>query len=218
MSADVLRLVPKTSRQALTVEQQQQWVLTELQHRVKNILAVVSAVVQQTAEDCDSVNDFVDVFSDRLLAFASSNATLTQAHWKPTEFRELAEKVLSSFSAFANVRISGPDLLLQPRQLFALKRILHELLANALKYGALSIPSGSIALTWSCRDHGGSSRATIRWREEGLTDVEQPKCLGFGSDLLEACISRELEGVSIKQWHPDGLELLIDFPLTAGFD
>jgi two-component sensor histidine kinase len=114
------------------------------------------------------------------------------------------------------VSFGGPDILLTPKAALAMSLILHELITNAAKHGALAVPEGRLRLDWSVREQDGGRHAHLRWSETGVPGTRPPSRRGFGTKLLEASVRMELRGRSAALWREDGLEQTIEFPLTAG--
>jgi two-component sensor histidine kinase len=105
--------------------------------------------------------------------------------------------------------------MLNPRTALATSMILHELITNALKYGALATPTGHISLRWDTEGAGDTGRVLIRWRETGVPLDSPPTRTGFGSKMIEATARHELHGKAVAHWHTDGLEYLVDFPSSS---
>lgn len=197
------------------LERHQQLLLNELNHRVKNTLAVVAGIAQQTAKASLSVAEFNETFSGRLSALAAAHSLLTRENWQATELRMLIQELLRPFSAVDASRtiLGGSDVILPPKAVLALCLIVHELLTNALKYGALSIPAGSLEIRWETQADGPAQTVVLTWRERGLEALTEPTSKGFGTKLLSASVRHELGGELEQRWHSDGLELRLLFPL-----
>lgn len=219
LATDLLRqernsLMAEISRRE-ELEQHQQLLMNELNHRVKNTLAVVAGIAQQTAKASPSVAVFTETFSGRLSALAAAHTLLTRENWQAASLRSLILELLRPFSEAEGSKISleGSDVTLQPKAVLALCLIVHELLTNALKYGALSIPAGSLDIGWEARPGDRMPFLDLTWRERGRHGTVEPICTGFGTKLLFASVRHELKGQLEQRWHPDGLELRLQFPL-----
>ncbi len=189
-------------RQALMV--------AELNHRVKNLLGVVSATAQQTFRTTRSPEEFVTAFTARLDSFAKAHEILTAAAWDRAPLRALLDAAFGGLTGEqGQVAIAGPDLLLSPRQFLSLNMIVHELLTNALKYGALSHNGGRVAIDWSVA--GG--QVELRWRELGGRGIVAPDKGGFGSRMIAMSITHELGGELTTEWHDQGLAITVHFAL-----
>ena len=175
----------------------------ELNHRVKNLLGVVSAIAHQTARASASLDDFTPAFIGRLASLGKAHEILAASTWERAPLRALAEQLVGSYALGpqSQASIHGPDVLLSPRQLLSVSMILHELLTNAIKYGALSVPTGQISLWWQTQ----AGRLDIHWVETGVADVEPPLRTGFGSKMIALAISHELRGESMTEWREDGM-------------
>ena len=173
----------------------------ELDHRVKNVLAAVQSLAHRTARGTTSLSTFIDAFSGRLKAMASANELLTAARWRGAAIADLAAAELGGV-AQQQARWRGPDLMLSPRAVNALSLALHELAANAVKFGALSTPAGRVDLRWSRRAEGGFE---LIWTETGGPPVAAPGRDGFGAALLGQVTGRQLGGEVGLDWRPEGL-------------
>jgi two-component sensor histidine kinase len=131
--------------------------------------------------------------------------------------RGLAEELFASHATLgaAQLEISGSPLMLPPRTALAMSMILHELITNAVKYGALASPNGHISLDWHTEGAEDTGRVLIRWRETGVTLDGPPTRTGFGSKMIEATARHELNGKAVAHWHSDGVEYLVEFPLSS---
>lgn len=200
------------------LERRQQLLLNELNHRVKNTLAVVAGIAQQTAKTSSSVANFIETFSGRLSALGIAHSVLTSGRWQAAPLQSLIRELIRPFSTAEESRISvaGPEITLEPKAVLALSLILHELLTNALKHGALSNPRGFLDIGWETRETDPGRSLTLYWRERGLRGVIEPETRGFGTKLLSASVGHELRGRIEKCWHSDGLELRIHFPVREG--
>lgn len=193
----------------------QELLLAELNHRVKNMLAVVIGVAGQTARTAASVSDFNQAFGARINALSAAYSLLTQAQWESTSLRELVEAVvaphLGSHDGFA---AEGPPVRLTPKQALTLSMVLHELSTNALKHGALARDDGTLDIGWRLADSAAGPRLALSWRERGARIDAPPARRGFGMRLIDASARYELDGRSQIDYKPDGLSVEIEFPLS----
>ena len=190
----------------------------ELNHRVKNTLATVQAVASQTFRNAKSLHDARDAFLDRLAAMANAHDVLTRESWEGAELADVAAIAAAGFGSSGRIRASGPRLRLVPRTAIAVAMALHELATNAVKYGALSVESGRVELTWSIDGDGDDRRMRMRWREFGGPFVEPPPRRGFGSRLIEQGLSRELGGKVEILFEPTGVICIADAPLPPSIE
>ncbi|MDQ6647392.1 MAG: PAS domain-containing protein [Pseudomonadota bacterium] len=182
----------------------------ELNHRVRNMLAIVSAMANQTLMQSVE-SEALDAFLDRLHAMARTYKLLTETDWSYMSFTELLRGELSVIAKPSRYSISGPPLKLEPREALALGMVVHELATNALKYGALSNDSGRVDVTWA-RSEESAFSTEICWKETGGPQVAEPKRRGFGSLMIERQLSYELSGHSNITYTPEGLEVKMQLP------
>ncbi len=175
-------------------EHQLRLLLRELTHRSKNLLAVIHAIARQTAARTTSVEGFLDRFSARLYAIGMSHDLLVADDWHGASLRMLVEQQLESHAdAFGKgIAIEGEDVMLKPEAVHNLGLALHELTANAEKYGSLSQPGGEIRIKWDyCED---AKKLTLTWDESGGPKVSEPSRSGFGRAMLEGVVGKALAG------------------------
>jgi PAS domain S-box-containing protein len=184
----------------------------EAEHRAKNMLATVEAVVHLT--QADTVEGFKAAVSGRIRALANVHRLFVETRWEGADVRSIATEELSAYTQGndARVQISGPRILLEPSAAQAMAVVLHELTTNAAKYGALSVPDGRIQIEWS-PDSVGS--IVLHWIEKGGPPVEPPKSRGFGSKVMETMIRNQLKGGLRFDWHPEGLACEITLPAIS---
>jgi len=182
-------------------EVRRDFLVAELNHRVKNTLSVVQAIANQTFRG--TAREARTAFEGRLMALARSHDLLTKSDWRSVSLRELAAMAVQDAEE-ARSDLAGPDVLLPPPQAVALGMVLHELFTNALKYGALSNEGGKVALRWSCSSEEPVSIA-LSWKEDGGPPVVPPKRKGFGSVLLERMVKAQLDGETKIEFRPEGV-------------
>src|SRR6516165_6520170 len=173
----------------------------EAEHRSKNLLANVQAMVNLS--QADAVADFKKVIGGRIQALANVHSLFVATRWIGAELSTIAEHELAPYSTSGDkrVRIDGPQVLLEPDTAQAVAVILHELATNAVKYGALSTPNGDIDLRWS---HEANGRLNLQWIENGGPTVEPPMRSGFGGRIIKQMIA-QLKGESRLDWRAKGL-------------
>jgi len=201
-----------TERKA--AERHQEILIAELNHRVKNMLAIVQAIAHQTFRN--GSGDAADTFYGRLSALAAAHSSLTRQHWEAAELGEIASAVLQPHyqRGGEQIRLSGEDVRVPPQMAVNLAMALHELATNAAKYGALSRPDGRVHLSWSVTH--SEPVLHIRWRESGGPAVRQPEREGFGTRMIRRVLASELGGEVQLDFNADGLDCAIDAPLGAG--
>jgi PAS domain S-box-containing protein len=200
--------------EAMTAQEQQRLLINELNHRVKNTLATVQSIAAQTARRADSPEDFRDKFEARIIALSKTHNLLTQGGWERAGLRDLLAQEFAPYPA-EQVRLEGPDLDLAPRQAVALGLVFHELTTNAIKYGALSVATGCVRVTWRLVLVSEVERRLIlHWVEEGGPAARTPTRRGFGSRLIETSLRGELGGTSRMTFEPDGLKCQLEVSLA----
>ncbi len=197
-------------------ESSQKLLIAELNHRVKNMLAVVQSVARQTRRSSRSLGDFVDSFEQRVHALAGAHDLLTRSNWVGADLAEVAAATLAPFEAdgVRAIQIAGPPLSLSANATVSMTMALHELCTNAVKYGALSGPEGRVALTWSVERRADGERLVLEWTETGGPPVTPPERTGFGTLVLRG-ITGELGGDYHLDWRPEGLRCTIKAPIDS---
>jgi two-component sensor histidine kinase len=193
-------------------EQQLRLLLRELTHRSKNLLAVIHAIARQTAARTTSVEEFLNRFSARLYAIGMSHDLLVADDWHGASLRMLVEQQLESHAdGFGRrIAIEGEDVMLKPEAVHNLGLALHELTANAEKYGSLSSPGGEIHITWNyCED---AKKLKLTWDESGGPKVREPSRSGFGRAMLENVVGKALAGDVILSFPVKGVHCEIVIP------
>lgn len=191
-------------------DDQRHVLMAELDHRVKNVLATVQTLAQQSARRTTSIQAFLSNFAGRLKAMASANELLTAARWRGASVANLAAAELGGVAP-SQTRFVGPDLFLTPRAANAVSLALHELTTNALKYGALSVEAGRVEVSWDRLPDNGFE---LDWVESGGPPVAPPQKPGFGTTLLNQVTGRELNGSVRVEYRAGGVRVR----LTAGPD
>src|SRR5262244_3691035 len=190
-----------------------QRVLTdELAHRVKNTLATVQAIANQSLVRAKSPTDFVSSFTGRIQALAKAHTLLTRRKMQGADVMELvSEQVLIGAPNDDRISCSGPLLVLDAQAAVQLALVLHELATNARKHGALSVPQGRLSVTWQMRTNGGCS-LLLSWKESHGPKVSAPNAHGFGRTLIEQTV-RARGGEASVDYRTDGLSCEIKLPL-----
>lgn len=206
------RVVERTEahRQA---EEQVRLLMTEVNHRSKNILSVVMAVAQQTA--ASTPQEFVKRFSNRVQALAVNHDILVKSQWRNIEVSELVRGQLAHFGDLIGLRIlvDGPPLRLSSSAAQSIGMAIHELSTNTVKYGALAKEGGSIEITWQVDASGAESIFSIRWIEQGGPAVVAPTHRGFGTTVITRMIEMGLDGETDLDYSPSGLRWKLSCPL-----
>jgi two-component sensor histidine kinase len=189
-------------------EEAQRLLAQEVDHRSKNLLALVQATVHFSAADTPSA--IKAAIEGRLHALANVHTLLANSRWVGADLRTLVMEELRPYWQRGNVE--GPDLTLKPQSAQLIAMALHELTTNAVKYGALSVPTGSVRVEWLRTANGN---VVLRWVETGGPPVEPPKHEGFGSRVLQRALSAQLSGETRFNWRAEGLACEIEMQSQA---
>lgn len=186
--------------------------INELNHRVKNTLAVIQSIAGKTFSDTRDPRASRRAFEGRLMALAAAHDLLTSESWEAAELGSLIKMTLRPFAAEQRLEVSGPDLRVRPQAAVSLSLALHELATNAAKYGALSNDKGRVTIRWTVT-RGDLSMFRLVWRERGGPEVIPPPKSGFGSRLITQGLSGELGGPVTLDFAPDGVICAIEAPV-----
>jgi PAS domain S-box-containing protein len=200
-------------------EDHQRLLVNELNHRVKNTLAVVQGIAAQTFRGEAAQAEARLAFDSRLAALAAAHDVLTAEKWEAASLRQIVEKTgLGCGAGAERVRVSGTDLLLDPRTAVSLAMALHELCTNAVKYGALSVEGGDVTVSWTLAEDEGGRRLTLWWQEAGGPPVNPPARRGFGSRMIERALASELGGTAKLEFLPGGVRCTVEALLPETVD
>jgi two-component system, chemotaxis family, CheB/CheR fusion protein len=197
-------------------EERQRLLLAELQHRVRNTLGVVRSIARRSAETSLTVEDYASHLDGRLNAFARTQAMVTRDPESGVDLEYLVAEELAAYNARdgEQLRVAGPAIRLQPKAAETLALALHELATNALKYGALSQPTGHIDVTWHVDKGGNPDELIFEWRERGGPRVAPPQRKGFGTEMLERTLAFEFKARTSLRFDAEGAHCSIIVPLT----
>ncbi len=192
-------------------QEQQQLLISELNHRVRNILNLMRGLLSQSRASAATLEDFTANLDGRIHALARAHDQLTADHWEPASLREL---IVCEFAAYADgkaarVKITGPDALVKPQAYTTLALVLHEMATNSVKYGALCDSRGRVDINISQDNAGG---LLIDWFERGGPPVSPPDRRGFGTVIIETSIPHELKGDSRIHYKVTGVEAHFRLP------
>jgi len=192
----------------------QDLLIAELDHRVKNVLARVAVVAMQTREGSLTMDEYIKAVEGRIQSMAAAHSLLSQTRWTGVGLNDLVRDQLAPYAMAANAKVSGPNIMLSAAATQAVAMVLHELVTNAAKYGALSTSNGSVSVNWDkSSDERGATKVTIVWREHGGPRVAAPARTSFGSSLIRDLIPHELGGTVDLAFEPDGVSCRIEIPL-----
>jgi PAS domain S-box-containing protein len=189
-------------------EERQELLTREVDHRAKNALAVVQSIVRLTR--ATTIENYVEAVEGRIFALARAHLLLSESRWRGADLGRLVTEELAPYRTHETDKIArkGPDVTLEPATAQAVAVALHELSTNAAKYGALSVKSGRVALSWELR----TGTLVLKWVESGGPPVKAPASHGYGSKVIRAVIERQLGGRAILDWRPEGLRCILLVP------
>lgn len=197
-------------------EEQRALLLNELNHRIKNTLATVQSIAEQTLRASNIDPQVRANLTDRLMALSGAHDVLLKENWVGADVEDIVRRTLAPHQQDGReLVIEGPILRASPQQALSLSLALHELTTNALKYGALSVGGGSVSVTWNMAlDSGGGRHMTLRWKEHGGPPVTRPARTGFGMRLITRHFARESGGAAQVDFQADGLQCLMELALS----
>ena len=212
--------------EGVRAQKRQELLIHELNHRVKNTLAVVQGLASQSFRKIDPDGEARRIFAQRLHALAAAHDLLTRENWQAAKLSETLETAISAATGGDAERfvMNGPLVTLTPQIGVALAMTVHELCTNAIKYGALANDEGRVLLDWTVQPQDDETqRLTISWRETGGPPVTSPERRGFGTRLIEQGFVTQHDGKAVLDYRPDGLVCDIDLaipmaPTTTVFD
>jgi PAS domain S-box-containing protein len=192
-------------------EGHQRQLVAELDHRVKNVLATVGAIVTQTQWNTGSPADFVAVVDRRIQSMARTHELLSQSHWRGVSLMEIVQREFAPY-AVNNVEIDGPSVTLKAEAAQSVAMVLHELTTNAAKYGAFSDRNGRVLLGWRWLSNGSGGGLAIEWQEIGGPPVMAPNGSGYGTSVINELVPFELGGKVDLAFAPDGVICRMELP------
>lgn len=195
-------------------EEQHQLLAQELNHRIKNVLAMVQAIASQTFRATSDPVEARLAFIDRLGALGSAQDLLTQATLTGARLADIVADAFRPHGREGQVTVSGPDVDLSPRCALAMSLALHELTTNAIKYGALSADGGRVTVHWTVMPLGDDTAFVLTWTESGGPPVAPPTRTGFGTGMIQRALSGYVGGATTLTYDPAG----VVFTLTTTLD
>jgi two-component sensor histidine kinase len=209
--------------QRAEAEERQRLILHELNHRVKNTLAMVQAMAALAARGTPDVAAYRDRLTERLNGLARTQALLTESDWTGAQLEELLRTELAPYdevarggpdsAPVARIAIAGPPVRLPAHQVVPFGMLVHELGTNAAKYGALSLPQGRLAIGWTVTQGRGAPVLAMSWTESGGPPVVQPMRQGFGTQMIGRGLARQLGARVATEWRPEGVHFTLEMPL-----
>ena len=216
--ADRIRELQCENAQLMAKNEQQRLFMAELGHRVRNTLTLVQAMVNQTLRGDPALEGARETLTERIAALGQSHAMLTDEGWSGASLKRVVEGALTMHGGNrvpARFRIAGSAVRLGPRQALALAMALHELGTNAAKYGALSINTGRVEISWKTTRRANDRWLHLCWKEHGGPAVTPPTRRGFGSKLIERALSEALDGAVTLTFDAAGLICTVDAHLSS---
>ena len=200
----------RIARQLVRAEGHRELLVNELNHRVKNTLASVQAIVWRGLRNSGAVPEARQGIDARLQALSSAHNVLSRKNWEGAHLEEVITSIISPYAGSQRVRLEGPDVPLHPRLAIALAMVINELATNAVKYGALSAGGGVVRIVWS---RIGADRLKLEWTESGGPVVLPPTQTGYGTKFIERAVVDELNGSYMASFLPEGMRCAIEVQL-----
>jgi len=202
------------------LKDRQQVLMAELQHRTRNLLAVVQAVAGQTLRNSDSLDAFRIEFEKRLRALSRVQGLLSRADQQDIELRTLVESELAAHAdqdlRTDRIKVDGPPVALPAISAQALGLGVHELATNAVKYGALAHPQGRLHVSWALGNDEERPEVRLEWRETGVPmPAEKPSRMGYGRELIEKALPYQLSAKTELTFTPEGVRCVLNVPVRA---
>ena len=204
-----------TDRKA--AEDHVQFLMHEISHRSKNLLMVIQSIARRTARSAGSMEEFERRFERRLQGLAASHDVLVSNDWQGAPLADLVRQQLVPFVEIQSSRfeLAGPDIVVTAEAAQAIGLAIHELATNAIKYGALSAPTGKVRISWMLDGNAGaSSQLSLNWIEQGGPQVTPPSRKGFGHVVIVDMIERSLNGKVAVEFAVEGLKWSVSMPAT----
>ena len=192
----------------------QKLILEELHHRIKNTLATVSAITAQSLRTATSIEHGQQAIESRLLALGRAHDLLLQARWSSADLADIIRGATEPYDSEGEGKFSilGPDLKVSSGAVIALAMTLNELCTNTTKFGALSVPSGRVAIVWTI--DATNARLHLTWTEKGGPEVQPPTRQSFGTKMIQT-LGKQLNGTVEKTYDPKGFVYSLDVPLSS---
>jgi PAS domain S-box-containing protein len=195
-------------------EAREKVLMAELDHRVKNVLARVVTAVMASRRGSSSIDEFARSLDGRIRSMEAAHALLSQSGWHGVGLEALVRNQLAPYAADANITIHGTDVVLTAAGIQAMGMVLHELVTNAAKYGALAVPTGRVTVSWDRKPNGHAANLVFAWRELGGPPTATAVKPGYGTRLIRELIPHELGGTVDLQFTVEGVNCRIEFPLA----
>jgi light-regulated signal transduction histidine kinase (bacteriophytochrome)/CheY-like chemotaxis protein len=209
----VLRRINTATLERKRISERDKVLMAELDHRVKNTIANIQALVTQTSRGARSLTGFVQGLEGRIQAMAKAHSLLSQSRWEGVSIGKLLREEINHYAVGdRTISLSGPDFLLTPKAALSLSLAVHELATNAAKYGAFTASLGHVAVDWRRASNGG---VEMSWAETGGPLVEKPDRRGFGSTLIERALAMDTGGRAKVHFLAAGVVCDISLPPSS---
>jgi light-regulated signal transduction histidine kinase (bacteriophytochrome) len=209
----VLRRINEAAMERKRAAERDALLMLELDHRVKNTIANIQALVLRTSRSAESLTGFVEGLEGRIRSMAKSHSLLSQSRWEGVSIDRLLREELDAYShEQTKVELSGVDVMLTPKSALSLSLAVHELATNAAKFGAFSQPLGRVVVQWTLTAEGGIESS---WSEIGGPRVTPPTHVGFGTTLIERALAMETGGKANLHYHPTGVICNVFLPSSS---
>jgi two-component sensor histidine kinase len=209
----VLRRINEAALERKKAADRDRLLMAELDHRVKNTLANIQALVVQTSRSAETLTGFVEGLDGRIHSMAKAHSLLSESRWEGVSINRLLREELEPFGPHDHaIALEGVDLVLTPKSALSLSLAIHELVTNAAKFGAFSTPSGSVVVRWALADDNSLS---LLWTEVGGPPVQLPTRRGFGSTLIERALAMETGGRAALRYLPGGVVCDVFLPSSS---
>jgi len=191
----------------------------ELEHRGRNMLSAVAALIDRARESSKSSEEFASSIQGRIWSMASTQGLLSKTRWRGVNLADLVRAELAPYMTITNATLDGPEVLLTPNATHGVAMVLHELATNAAKYGALSQQGGRVSVRWTVvNKHPVAAMLRIQWKETGGPKVVPPARQGHGSSVIRDLLSYELNGSVELVFPPDGVCCTITLPARSSVE
>jgi two-component sensor histidine kinase/CheY-like chemotaxis protein len=189
----ILQLSDLAARERRNSQERQELMIAELNHRVRNILSLVRSLVAQSKDNATSTEEFATVLGGRIQALARAHDQITSLNWAPVALKSLVESEAGAYlgARAGRIKMDGPEVALDPKAFATLALVVHEMMTNSAKYGALADSSGQVEVVWKL---DRSSSLVIDWKESGGPPVQPPSRRGFGTTIIERSVPFDLKG------------------------
>ena len=207
----ILRMTDASLQERARAQGHQELLIAELNHRVRNILNLIKGLINQSSEGATDVASFTETIGGRVHALARAHDQITKENWSAASLYELVQTELQAYQEdkFDRVRIKGPDVLLEPTAFTTISLVVHELITNSAKYGALTDKRGMVEIEVK---EEPDKAMVLHWREIGGPPVQAPTRRGFGTTIIERSIPFELQGAAQVQFDVTGLRATFMVP------